>query len=187
MHPRAKNTVKMHHNCFICDAATKFSNKNIFTLFTKHSQTPIYKYLEKFLNINIYSSISEESYVCEECLIKLDDYDLASQTTIAYEKEFTRLLGRTHSNVLQDTTSLRVKEEQDEMDISQSRISPGIEEEQEIQQIDEDEDDEVEEEENSVIVEISLPSDEYQCQREDLISLDDGVLKCDICQQTFDR
>lgn len=87
---------KIPVRCYVCDTLAQFFCKNIFTLTTKHSETPVYQFFEKFLGYNI-DSEDVEKIVCQDCLIKIDEYDLAFTTAQKIEKELTLLVNRTRN------------------------------------------------------------------------------------------
>lgn len=84
--------------CFICDEVTNNYCNNIFQQHTKHSETMIYKFLEKFLtNIgetfeNKLNYDENRNIICQKCLLKLDEYDSATLSAQRIEYELTQLL-----------------------------------------------------------------------------------------------
>lgn len=100
---------KVPSRCFVCDTVAQFFCKNIFTLTTKHSETPVYQFLEKFLGYSIESQ-ENDKIVCQDCLIKIDEYDLAFTTAQKIEKELTMLVNRTRTKYEIDSTEYMSKE-----------------------------------------------------------------------------
>lgn len=100
---------KIPNRCYVCDTVAQFFCKNIFTLTTKHSETPVYQFFEKFLGYSIESQ-ENEKIVCQDCLIKIDEYDLAYTTAQKIEKELTILVNRTRTKYGIDPSRYIVKE-----------------------------------------------------------------------------
>ena len=95
-------------SCYICSQQTRFYCKNIFVLTTKHTDTPILKYLEQFAGhtlhdlysnntdeTNISSTLSSSvalNIICQSCITKLDEYDLAITTALKVETDLKSML-----------------------------------------------------------------------------------------------
>lgn len=82
--------------CFICDKVVVFYCKNIQTLRTNHTETLVYKFIEKFMGdrFHMEEMINEHQILCQDCVMKLDEYDLATQTALKVEREMAVLLMR---------------------------------------------------------------------------------------------
>uniref|UniRef100_A0A1Q3F128 C2H2-type domain-containing protein n=1 Tax=Culex tarsalis TaxID=7177 RepID=A0A1Q3F128_CULTA len=82
--------------CFICAEETSGNFRNLMQLVTKYSGTLLYKLIERFLELDFAASGNVESLiescVCQECIIKLNDYDAAHTKALIIQKEFTELL-----------------------------------------------------------------------------------------------
>uniref|UniRef100_A0A6B2E5I3 Putative c2h2-type zn-finger protein n=1 Tax=Phlebotomus kandelakii TaxID=1109342 RepID=A0A6B2E5I3_9DIPT len=81
--------------CYICTADTLYYWRNIFTLMTKHSDTPIYKILERITGMEfVQLEGSHNTVICHPCFLKIDEYDLAVKTVEKIELEFISMLNR---------------------------------------------------------------------------------------------
>lgn len=80
--------------CFICAEETSQPFRNLMQLSTKYSGTLIYKLIERFLEGDLSENVASliASVICQECVIKLNDYDAAHTKAIIIQKEFTDLL-----------------------------------------------------------------------------------------------
>ncbi|XP_055642309.1 zinc finger protein OZF-like [Toxorhynchites rutilus septentrionalis] len=80
--------------CFICAEETSQHFRNLMELTTKFSGTLIFKVIERFLERDL-SDIGTSlivSVICQECVVKLNDYDAAHTKALIIQKEFTELL-----------------------------------------------------------------------------------------------
>lgn len=86
----------MVEKCFICAEETLQPFRNLMQLTTKYSGTLIYKVVERFLGGDLSDSAASliASVICQECMVKLNDYDAAHTKAIIIQKEFTDLLKR---------------------------------------------------------------------------------------------
>lgn len=94
------NLVKIR-KCYICDQNASESDycKSIFQLKTKHSETLIYKFLEKFLENELQKTLlydENRNIICQICILKLDEYDLAIITSQNIQYELTQLIIHTN-------------------------------------------------------------------------------------------
>lgn len=86
-------------NCYICNASTVFYSRNLFKTKSKYSETRICEFIRRFLG-NYPSqrefisndSNENEHCVCNECLNKIDEYDLARENFQRMEKELRAIL-----------------------------------------------------------------------------------------------
>ena len=83
--------------CFICGLKSLIYSKDLVQLTTKCSETKIYKILEDFLGYKLADSaeklsILKNSITCQECIMKLDDYDAANQRAISVREEMLNLM-----------------------------------------------------------------------------------------------
>ncbi|XP_058822178.1 zinc finger protein interacting with ribonucleoprotein K-like [Topomyia yanbarensis] len=80
--------------CFICADETSSDYRNLLQLVTKYSGTLVYKVIERFLGGDLSESVAGliASVICQECVVKLNDYDAAYTKAIIIQKEFTDLL-----------------------------------------------------------------------------------------------
>uniref|UniRef100_A0A1B0CI90 C2H2-type domain-containing protein n=1 Tax=Lutzomyia longipalpis TaxID=7200 RepID=A0A1B0CI90_LUTLO len=86
--------------CFVCSTETVNYWRNIYTLLTKHTNTPIYKLLERITGMEFLELEMEDSntVICNECFLKINEYELAVETVQKLENEFISLLNRTGSD-----------------------------------------------------------------------------------------
>lgn len=63
-------------SCFVCRKDTSIFSENLFKINTKHSDTPVLKYIDKFLG---YTLVKDESFerliICKCCMTKIDEFD----------------------------------------------------------------------------------------------------------------
>lgn len=80
--------------CFVCAEETLQYFRNLMELATKYSGTPVYKLIERFLEGDLSENAPSltASVVCQECVVKLNDYDAAYTKALIIQKEFTDLL-----------------------------------------------------------------------------------------------
>lgn len=72
--------------CFICDKTLASVGHNMTITTTTYSSTPLFELLERLLSEQLDES---DQCCCDECLRKLNDYDLATVTAINIENELT--------------------------------------------------------------------------------------------------
>lgn len=99
-----KSSAINHRCCFICN-----SNKNepfvqIYGTVTSHSNTPIFKYVKRFLDgkpsdrHEIIDEInSNRNLLCPRCFNKINDFDLACVTATRLHQELKRELSKTET------------------------------------------------------------------------------------------
>ncbi|XP_053691308.1 zinc finger protein 714-like [Sabethes cyaneus] len=80
--------------CFICAEQYGNDSRSIMQLVTKYSGTLVLKVLERFLDSDLSEIVPTliASVVCQECVVKLNDYDAAYTKALIIQKEFTDLL-----------------------------------------------------------------------------------------------
>lgn len=80
-------------SCFVCRNDTSIFSENLFKINTKHSDTPVLKYIDKFLG---YTLIKDESFekliICKCCMTKIDEFDKAYKTAKLVQNELKELL-----------------------------------------------------------------------------------------------
>lgn len=88
-----KNSVNEVRNCFICRKDTSIFCENLFKIKTKHSDTAVLKYIDKFLG---YTLVKDESFkdliICKCCMTKIDEFDKAYKTAKLVQNELKELL-----------------------------------------------------------------------------------------------
>lgn len=80
-------------SCFVCRKDTSIFSENLFKINTKHSDTPVLKYIDKFLG---YTLVKDESFekliICKGCMTKIDEFDKAYKTAKLVQNELKELL-----------------------------------------------------------------------------------------------
>lgn len=86
-------------NCFFCNCVCIQYNKNLFEIKSKYSETRLSEFVVKILGDfpfkREYSVECDENLVCNDCLIKVNEYDLACLTAKRIEDELRELLVNT--------------------------------------------------------------------------------------------
>lgn len=84
--------------CFICNCVSRNYNKNLFEIKSKYSDTRLSDFIVKILGDfpfkREYSIECAENLVCNNCLNKVNEYDLACLTAKRVENELRELLVR---------------------------------------------------------------------------------------------
>ncbi len=89
-------------NCFICDDKTIIYCENIYAIRSAHTNTSVMQILRRFaaeLDITVTNwptsrKCASKTIVCQSCMIKINDYDLASMTAKDMERQLKTLLQR---------------------------------------------------------------------------------------------
>lgn len=80
-------------SCFVCRNDTSIFSENLFKINTKHSDTPVLKYIDKFLG---YTLVKDESFekliICKCCMTKIDEFDKAYKTAKLVQNELKEML-----------------------------------------------------------------------------------------------
>lgn len=80
-------------SCFVCRNDTSIFCENLFKINTKYSDTPVLKYIDKFLG---YTLVKDESFekliICKCCITKIDEFDKAYKTAKLVQNELKELL-----------------------------------------------------------------------------------------------
>lgn len=86
--------------CFICDTESRTSQSNIIGLKSQHSDTEIIEFIKKFFGDYPPRRIigDETNTLCMECIIRINDYDLACETAKHIEQELHDILIQTETN-----------------------------------------------------------------------------------------
>lgn len=105
--------------CSICDKTSNESLVNLYTGKTKHSSTPIYDIVWKFMNnqsserIQINDSIdSDLPGVCIECFDQINEYDLAIVLAEKLEEQIRAKLFHTENEFIKNRNAKKQKIEQ---------------------------------------------------------------------------
>lgn len=84
--------------CFICNDKTIIYCENVFTLRSCHTDTPVMEILKKFAEELQMTTVWHNSrkcvqtIICQLCMIKINEYDLACMTAKAMESQLKDLL-----------------------------------------------------------------------------------------------
>ncbi|XP_058454518.1 zinc finger protein 39-like [Malaya genurostris] len=80
--------------CFICADESSLVYRNLMELVTKYSGTSVHKVIERFLGGDFSENFADliAPVICQECVVKLNDYDAAYTKALIIQKEFTDLL-----------------------------------------------------------------------------------------------
>ncbi|KAG4067426.1 hypothetical protein HA402_009663 [Bradysia odoriphaga] len=102
-------------SCFVCRKDTSIFSENLLKINTAHSDTPVLKYIEKFIG---YPLVKHESFekliICKGCMTKIDEFDKAYITAKLVQIELRELLHasvqsieafKANETVLEDSTS----------------------------------------------------------------------------------
>ncbi|XP_037048061.1 zinc finger protein 62-like [Bradysia coprophila] len=84
--------------CFVCGFVTNIYCKDVKSLRSKHSETNILSYLEKFVGHDLSDDISRSNYqtvVCQNCMIKIDEYDELYMNAARLEDDLRTILLKT--------------------------------------------------------------------------------------------
>lgn len=80
-------------SCFVCQKDTSIFSENLFKINTAHSDTPILKYIEKFLGYPVVKHESfEKMIICKCCMSKIDEFDKAYVTAKLVQIELREML-----------------------------------------------------------------------------------------------
>uniref|UniRef100_A0A8D8CGE0 Zinc finger protein with KRAB and SCAN domains 8 n=1 Tax=Culex pipiens TaxID=7175 RepID=A0A8D8CGE0_CULPI len=128
--------------CCICAEETSAHFRNLMQLVTKYSGTLLYKLIERFLEMDLSGNAASliASVVCQECVIKLNDYDAAQTKALIIQQEFTDLL-RKNLVVVGETGKVKLgeemyfKEEVDEASLDLTELEQIQEEEEDVKSV----------------------------------------------------
>lgn len=129
--------IETSKTCFICDKTSNESLINLYTGQTKHSSTPIYDIVWKFMDnepseriqINDLTN-SDLPGVCIECFDQLNEYDLAIVSSEKLEEQIRAKLSHTENRFLQNKNGATEQEnEQSEKENNSEAepVSPNVE------------------------------------------------------------
>lgn len=85
--------------CFICDTKTIIYCENVFTIRSCHTDTPVMDFLKKFakeleMTTNLAKNRHGSTVICQMCMIKINEYDLACMTARQMKNQLKDLLQR---------------------------------------------------------------------------------------------
>lgn len=94
--------------CFVCDNKAIIYCENVFSRRSSHTDTPVMDILNKFaedLEMSAFrpSKKSMKTIICQMCMIKVNEYDLACMTARDMENQLKDLLQK--KGVIDDITS----------------------------------------------------------------------------------
>lgn len=104
--------------CFVCNSNTIIYCENVFTLRSCHTDTPVMEILKKFAeDLEMDTAWHKNrkcalTIICQMCMIKINEYDLACMTAKAMESQLKDLLRRRDEEI--DDTKLDVDYKPDE-------------------------------------------------------------------------
>lgn len=85
--------------CFVCGIVTNIYCKDVASLRSKHTETNILHYLEKFVGHDLSDDINRISnglsVVCQNCIIKIDEYDELYMNAMSLEDDLRTMLVKT--------------------------------------------------------------------------------------------
>lgn len=86
--------------CFVCGIVTNIYCKDVASLRSKHTETIILQYLEKFVGHDLSDDINRItsnslSVVCQNCIIKIDEYDELYMNASSLEDDLRNMLVKT--------------------------------------------------------------------------------------------
>lgn len=83
--------------CFVCGTVTNIYCKDVKCLRSKHTDTNILTYLEKFVGHDLSDDINRiaQSVVCQNCIIKIDEYDELYMNAMTLEEDLRTVLLKT--------------------------------------------------------------------------------------------
>lgn len=86
-------------SCIVCNNLKKLNERNIGELLSQHSDTRICDLIHRCLNAHkLHRNIDDESHclrICCDCLLKLNEYDLACVTAARVQNELQQMLLQT--------------------------------------------------------------------------------------------
>lgn len=85
--------------CFVCGTVTTIYCKDVASLQSKFSETFIIKYLEKFVGHDLSDHLNRSnngtSIICQNCIIKIDEYDESYMNAVSLEDNLRNMLIKT--------------------------------------------------------------------------------------------
>lgn len=109
--------------CFVCGVVTNIYCKDVTSLRSKHTETNVLTYLEKFVghdlsvDVNHVNRSNSQSVVCQNCIIKIDEYDELYMNAMTLEDDLRTILLKTLEKrcdvVIDDATDFADDAEED--------------------------------------------------------------------------
>lgn len=94
--------VGMQQNCYICYANVPINQAFPMSMRSKYSRTLIHAIVKGFIDDELQARLSKEEIICSNCLLKLNQYDLASRTAKRLERSIRNALVLTEQTYRQD-------------------------------------------------------------------------------------
>lgn len=98
------NSSIVNQTCFICNTTTSETFVNLYDTMSEHSNTPIFDFIWKFLDDKpsvrddtVDGANSNWNSICNRCLIRINEYDLACVTSTNLEEELRYELSQTEA------------------------------------------------------------------------------------------
>lgn len=89
-------------NCYVCNSETKLQNSVRIRSKTKYSGVGIHEVIQSFLKESHVLRFSPNDIVCEQCLRKVNRYDLACRIADEIQQEITSSLFATEQEYLNE-------------------------------------------------------------------------------------
>lgn len=128
-----KNT---EYRCSICGNTTKFAVSNIFQIKTAHSETPVDKILQRLLNKTSSDFFQKfqntKNCACQDCLIKIDEYDLAYTNAKKIENELINLILKSNDRKNQKKDIGKISFKHESFDLSYTGFCEYIKKDDEV-------------------------------------------------------
>lgn len=84
--------------CFVCGFVTNIYCRDVKSLRSKHSETSILTYLERFVGHSLSDHVNRsnsQAVVCQNCMIKIDEYDELYMNAARLENDLRTILLKT--------------------------------------------------------------------------------------------
>lgn len=88
--------------CYVCNQLTKSVQLKTIHIASKYSKTPISAFIQRLLDSNKPTRFSANDTICERCLNKFNEYDLACATVKRVESELRQTLTSTEQIYLKE-------------------------------------------------------------------------------------
>lgn len=88
--------------CYVCNQLTKSTQLKTIHIASKYSKTPISDFIQKLLDSNKPTRFSANDTICDRCLSKFNEYDLACATVKRVETELKQTLTSTEQIYLKE-------------------------------------------------------------------------------------
>lgn len=115
--------------CYICFKKQEFFQESIRAQNATYTETPIKTYLEQFAGQSLTTSEEEldKIILCQECLAKINDYDLACLTARNIENDLRDMLQKSKEMIIKEEIS--IKDEIEYVDAMESGLQNNTDDE----------------------------------------------------------